>query len=76
MDNGYNIAIIGGGVLGCALARSLALQQLGASPWHASERNSGVVHSGFHLKPGFLKAKLCVEGSRRIADYCIKRGIP
>lgn len=80
-----NIAVIGGGVLGCAIARRLGqagmedvlvLEKEHDVARHASGRNSGVVHSGFHLKPGSLKAQLCVAGSRRIADYCRERDIP
>ena len=43
--------------------------------FHTSGRNSGVVHSGFNPEPGTLKAKLCVEGSRLVRQYCKDRGI-
>src|SRR6185436_19390187 len=43
---------------------------------HQSGRNSGVIHAGYNLKPGSLKAKYCVEGSRRLRAYCRERGIP
>lgn len=43
---------------------------------HQSGRNSGVIHAGYNLKPGTLKAKYCVEGSRRLRAYCRDRGIP
>ena len=42
---------------------------------HQSGRNSGVIHAGYNLKPGSLKAKYCVEGSRLLREYCRKRGI-
>ena len=42
---------------------------------HQSGRNSGVIHAGYNLKPGSLKAKYCVEGSRRLRSYCRERGI-
>lgn len=86
MSKVWNVAVIGGGVLGCAITRALVLkshlddivllEKENELALHTSGRNSGVIHSGFHLKPGSLKAKLCVEGSQRIADYCIERGIP
>jgi L-2-hydroxyglutarate oxidase len=86
MSAAYNIAIVGGGVLGCALARALALkvklngivllEKEDEVALHASGRNSSVVHSGFHLKPGSLKAQLCVEGARQIADYCREKEVP
>ncbi len=80
----YNIAIIGGGIIGCALAREIArrfskvllLEKESSVAYHTSGRNSGVVHSGFNPKPGTLKARLCVEGSRLIRQYCKERGIP
>jgi L-2-hydroxyglutarate oxidase len=43
---------------------------------HQSGRNSGVIHAGYNLKPGSLKAKYCVEGSRALRQYCRERGIP
>ena len=80
----YDVAIIGAGVVGCALAGELArrfgsvflLDKEAAVGFHTSGRNSGVVHSGFNPKPGTLKARLCVEGSRLIRQYCKERGIP
>ena len=83
-DKAYDVAIIGGGIIGCALARELArrfskvllLEKESSVAYHTSGRNSGVVHSGFNPKPGTLKARLCVEGSRLIRQYCKERGIP
>ena len=83
-DPGYHIAIVGGGVIGCALALSLAsrfkrivvLEKESAPGMHASGRNSGVVHAGFNPKPGTLKARLCVEGNRRLAEYAQANGVP
>jgi L-2-hydroxyglutarate oxidase LhgO len=80
----YDVAIIGAGVVGCALAGELArrfgsvllLDKEALVGFHTSGRNSGVVHSGFNPKPGTLKARLCVEGSRLIRQYCTERGIP
>src|SRR3989442_10118435 len=83
-DKFYDVAIIGAGVVGCALAhelgqrfgRVLLLEKESAVGLHTSGRNSGVVHSGFNPKPGTLKAALCVEGSRLIRDYCKQRDVP
>jgi len=66
-----NIVIIGGGVVGCAIARALsarwsdvflleALPKLGMG---ASSRNSGVIHSGLYYAPGSLRASHCVRGN-------------
>jgi L-2-hydroxyglutarate oxidase len=75
-----DIAIVGGGIVGCAVARELRLRRpdksvvilekedrVGA---HTSSRNSGVIHSGINQKPGTLKANLCVRGSLLLKDFC------
>ena len=38
---------------------------------HASGRNSGVIHSGFYYKPNSLKARFCVEGNKKLLEYCL-----
>ena len=81
----YDIAIIGGGIVGLATARALlerypALQlalcekeaELGT---HQTGHNSGVIHSGIYYKPGSFKARLCVEGVRLMTDFCDKNSI-
>lgn len=77
---GHSIAIIGGGVIGCALAsrfkRIVVLEKEASPGLHASSRNSGVAHAGFNPKPGTLKASLCVEGNRRLAEYAQANGVP
>jgi len=65
----FDICIIGGGVVGCALARELTRYQLKILLLEKSDdvaegiskANSGVIHSGFNIKPGTLKARLNVE---------------
>ncbi len=84
MRRSYDVIIIGGGILGCAIARSLAAQRRNvlllekepAVGLHMSGRNSGIVHSGFHEKPGTLAARLCVEGNHAIRKYAESRRIP
>jgi len=79
-----SVVIIGGGVVGCAIARALsakwedvflleALPKLGMG---ASSRNSGVIHSGLYYTPGSLKAKHCVRGNRLTYEFCASHGVP
>ena len=80
----YDVVIIGAGVSGCATARELSRlrlktlvvdrnQDIGEG---TSKANSGIVHAGYDAKPGTLKAKLNVEGSRLMPDLAKKLGIP
>jgi glycerol-3-phosphate dehydrogenase len=84
MTEQANVVIIGGGVVGCAVARALsarwgdvflleALPKLGMG---ASSRNSGVIHSGLYYPPGSLKAKHCVRGNRLTYEFCAANGVP
>jgi len=79
------IAIIGGGIVGVAVARALAMRGLGEVTVfekearlaaHQTGHNSGVVHAGLYYKPGSLKALLCAEGRERIRDYCREKSLP
>ncbi|MGA3038877.1 MAG: L-2-hydroxyglutarate oxidase [Vulcanimicrobiaceae bacterium] len=82
----YDVAIVGGGIVGLATSRELLRRFPGLrlanvekeADWHQhqSGHNSGVIHSGIYYKPGSLKAKLCVEGRRLLWRYCDERGIP
>lgn len=70
----YDVIIIGAGVSGCAIARELSAYELRIAVFEkepdvcegASKANSGIVHAGYDAKPGTLKAKLNVEGSRKM----------
>jgi L-2-hydroxyglutarate oxidase LhgO len=76
-------AVIGAGVIGLAVARELALagrdvlvlEAAGAIGTETSSRNSEVIHAGLYYPPGSLKARLCVEGKKRLYAYCVERGI-
>jgi glycine/D-amino acid oxidase-like deaminating enzyme len=67
----YDIAVIGAGVTGCAIARELSRYQAGICVIEreedvccgTSKANSAIIHAGFDAKPGTLKAKLNVEGN-------------
>ena len=75
--------VIGAGVVGLAVARALALagrevlvlEAAGAIGTETSSRNSEVIHAGIYYPAGTLKARLCVEGRRRLYAYCAERGI-
>lgn len=79
-----NTAVIGAGVVGLAVARALAqagrevliVERHAAIGTETSSRNSEVIHSGVYYTPGSLKARLCVEGRKRLYDYCGRRTIP
>ena len=79
-----NVVIIGGGVVGCAVARAVSEQWsdvflLEAFPkigMATSTRNSGVIHSGLYYTPGSLKARHCVQGNRLTYEFCSKHGVP
>lgn len=83
-DVDAQFVIIGGGVIGLAIARELAVRkkdvlvlegtdQLGSG---TSSRNSQVIHAGIYYPPGTLKAVLCVKGRHMLYDYCTKHSIP
>jgi (S)-2-hydroxyglutarate dehydrogenase len=80
------IAVVGGGILGVAVARELQLRRPGvvvtvlekeqALGQHQTGRNSGVVHAGIYYTPGSLKARLCVEGAARMREYVAEHRLP
>jgi L-2-hydroxyglutarate oxidase LhgO len=78
--------VVGGGILGLATARQLAiarpdaevtvLEREGALAQHQTSHNSGVVHAGIYYAPGSLKARLCRRGLGLLRDFCTERGLP
>ena len=82
----FDIAIIGGGIVGLATAIALKSRQPGCSlavlekepglAAHQTGHNSGVIHAGIYYKPGSYKAKLCVQGSRLMMQFCEENGVP
>lgn len=79
-----DVVVIGGGVVGLAVARALAiagrevtlLEREGALGVHTSSRNSEVIHAGIYYPTGSRKAKLCVEGRKRLYEYCERMRVP
>ncbi len=86
MPDVCDIAVVGGGILGLAVARELTIRDPGRSVRvlereervgaHQTGHNSGVIHAGIYYAPGSLKAELCLEGAARMYEYCESRGIP
>jgi len=79
MQKKFNIAIVGGGVVGLATAYKLqshfpelkivVFEKEKELAYHQSGRNSGVLHSGLYYTPGSLKAKNCVKGRRELIEF-------
>jgi len=75
--------VVGAGVVGLAIARSLAqqghetlvLERHEAFGTETSARNSEVVHAGIYYAAGSLKARLCVPGREQLYEYCRQKGI-
>jgi glycerol-3-phosphate dehydrogenase len=79
-----NVLIIGGGVVGCAIAEALSRR------WHdvflveqnpkcgmaTSTRNSGVIHSGIYYPKDSWKARHCVAGNRLTKEFCARHNVP
>ena len=80
-----DLAVVGGGIVGLAVARELTrrhprksvcvLEREPSIGAHQTGHNSGVIHAGVYYAPGSLKARLCVEGARELYEYCESRGI-
>ena len=81
----YDVAIVGGGIVGLATARALherapharlaILEKEPKLASHQTGHNSGVIHSGIYYRPGSAKARLCVEGKHLMLEFTEKHGI-
>ena len=79
-------AVVGGGILGLAVARELSGRRPDARVTvferepevgtHQTGHNSGVIHAGIYYAPGSLKARLCVEGAAELYELCERHGVP
>lgn len=81
-----DLAIVGAGILGLAVANEVSgrrpelsvtvLEREDGVGLHQTSRNSGVIHAGIYYAPGSLKARLCVEGARRMYALCEEHAVP
>jgi len=82
----FDIAVVGGGVVGAATAYKLARRFRGLSivllekesrlADHQTGNNSGVIHSGIYYKPGSYKARNCVSGRKELVEFCKENKVP
>ena len=85
MSDSYDVAVIGGGVLGLSSALHLlqahpqlkltVIEKDEAVAGQQTGHNSGVIHSGIYYRPGSLKAQFCVDGRSSMVDFCERHGI-
>lgn len=78
--------VVGAGIMGLSIARELSLRYPDAkitiiekeneAAFHASGRNSGVLHAGFYYSADSLKAAFTVKGNKALTDYCLENGLP
>ena len=78
--------MVGGGILGVAIAREVVRRRPGTEvvvlekedrlAAHQTGHNSGVVHAGIYYRPGSLKAELCTRGRALMKDFCAEHAIP
>lgn len=86
MTESVEVIIVGGGIVGLAVARAtlhrfpgtrlVVLEKESGIARHQSGHSSGVVHTGVYYRPGSLKARLCVRGRTELLDYARERAIP
>ena len=79
----FDVAIIGGGITGCAVAYKLSMYDLKICVIEkendvalgATRANSAIIHAGFDPEPGTLMARLNVEGTRQTPELCRRLGV-
>lgn len=81
---GFDVVIIGAGVVGCAIAEKLSQKNLKVCVFEkesriaegVTNRNSGVIHAGIYYSPNSLKASLCVRGNQLLYEWCEAKQVP
>lgn len=84
MATDIQTVVIGAGVIGLAIARTLAeagqevmvLERHDRIGSETSARNSEVIHAGIYYPPGSIRARLCVQGRRQLYSFASDRGVP
>ena len=86
MGDTFDLAIVGGGIVGLATAWRLlerkpslsvaVLEKESDVALHQSGHNTGVIHAGIYYRPGSLKARLCQEGKAAVERFADEHGIP
>lgn len=81
----YDVAIIGGGIVGAATFYKLQrknpnlkivlIEKMNQLADHQTGHNSGVIHSGLYYKPGSLKARNCIQGRHELVAFAQEYGI-
>lgn len=76
----YDVVIIGGGIIGLSTAMQLAVrcpssrvaivEKEAQLATHQTGHNSGVIHSGIYYRPGSWKSRFCVDGVRKLVQFC------
>lgn len=85
MNADFDLAIIGGGIVGLATALAISerspetslviIEKESEVARHQTGHNSGVVHSGIYYRPGSLRARLCVEGVKLLREFCLEHDL-
>lgn len=81
---GMDVAVVGAGVVGCALASALArrglsvvvLERAAQEGSGITSRNSGVIHGGLYYPPGSLKAETCLRGQALLYAWVVSHDVP
>lgn len=84
MSVNYDVAVIGAGVVGCAIARQLSRYQIRLAlidsaedvAMGASRANSAIVHAGYDCPPGSVEARMNVRGNEMYDEWCRELDVP